>query len=246
MLWYNMFMYKLIFLDTETTGNETKDYLCQVCYSLNGEFYVENFKPPVPISIESMAVHHITQKMVDDKAPFKGSDMYKNLESFFLDEKVVMIAHNAPFDIMMLEKEGLHVRKYICTLRLLRYLDDEQKIPRHNLQYLRYFLGFELDAPAHDAKGDVIVLKELFTHLLKIFKTKENISEDEEAIKKMIEVSSTPSLIRVFNFGKHAGKFVADVAKTDRGYLEWLLEQKKQSPTNEEDWIYTLEKYLKN
>ena len=46
--------------------------------------------------------------------------------------------------------------------------------------------------------------------------------------------------------GKAAnGKTVADVARVDPGYLEWMLAQKEQSdPEVEEDWIYTLRYHL--
>ena len=60
----------------------------------------------------------------------------------------------------------------------------------------------------------------------------------------MIEISSHPSLLRTFNFGKHLGKKIEDVAKVDRGYLEWLLAQKEASDQIDEDWIYTLKHYL--
>jgi DNA polymerase III epsilon subunit-like protein len=41
---------KLIFLDTETTGNESKDRLCQLAYKEagDGEKFSELFKPPLP------------------------------------------------------------------------------------------------------------------------------------------------------------------------------------------------------
>jgi exodeoxyribonuclease X len=61
----------------------------------------------------------------------------------------------------------------------------------------------------------------------------------------MIRISSEPSLIKTIGFGKHAGKKLEEVARIDPGYLEWLLAQKVQSDTNEEDWIYTLKYYLK-
>lgn len=40
-----------------------------------------------------------------------------------------------------------------------------------------------------------------------------------------------------------------DIAKTDPGYLKWLLgkkiEARDQDGKNDENWIYTLEYYLK-
>ena len=51
---------RLIFLDTETTGIGPEDRLCQVAYHFGGREAESLFRPPVPISIESMAIHHIT------------------------------------------------------------------------------------------------------------------------------------------------------------------------------------------
>lgn len=236
--------YSLLFLDTETTGNEAKDYLCQLCYQYQNTLVNELFNPPAPISVESQAVHHITPKMVKDKPAFKESATYTELDAILKKDDTVFVAHNAKFDIGMLEKEDLVVPHFICTLRVVRALDSKGVIPRHNLQYLRYYLEMEIDATAHDAMGDVLVLKELFQRLLTKIQTQENCTEDQ-AIEKMIEISSHPSLLSTITFGKHAGKMIADVAKSDRAYLQWLLDQKKQSSTDEEDWIYTLEHYLK-
>jgi hypothetical protein len=60
----------------------------------------------------------------------------------------------------------------------------------------------------------------------------------------MMEISSHPSLLKTFNFGKYKDKKIADVVNTDKGYLEWLLAQKLQNETGDEDWIYTLKHYL--
>jgi exodeoxyribonuclease X len=154
--------YSLLFLDTETTGNEEKDRLCQLCYSYGDTLVDELFNPPLPISVESQAVHHITPKMVKDKPAFKVSPTYIELDTILKNENTIFVAHNAKFDIGMLEKEGLSVPRFICTLRVARALDKQNIIPRYNLQYLRYYLEMEIDATAHDAMGDVLVLKEFF------------------------------------------------------------------------------------
>ncbi|QQR50229.1 3'-5' exonuclease [Candidatus Nomurabacteria bacterium] len=237
--------YKLLFLDTETTGNETKDYLCQVAWSDGKNRHSALFKPPVPISYESMAVHHITNKMVADKPAFKFSTEHAEVAKRFADEETVFIAHNAIFDLGMLAKEGLVPQKYICTLRVARHLDPEEKISSYRLQYLRYFLDLEVDnsATAHDALGDVLVLEQLFDRLFKKIIETDQCTE-LEAYQKMIDISSHPSLIKTFKFGKHVDKKVEEVAKIDPGYLEWLLNQKLESNPDDEDWIYTLKHYL--
>ncbi len=234
---------KLLFLDTETTGNEEKDYLCEIAYICGDIKKEAMFKPQVPITVGSMAVHHITNKMVKDRGPFIGSPEYNEIKNLLADESNIFVAHNAMFDIKMIKKEGLDVKKYICTLRVARHLDPEEKIESYRLQYLRYLLEIEVDGTAHDALGDVLVLEQLFARLQKKIMETDNISADE-AIEKMIEISSTPSLIKSFKFGKHNGKTVAEVAKIDAGYLDWLLKQKMENEGDEEDWIYTLRHYL--
>ncbi len=234
-------MEKLIFLDTETTGNELdKDRLCQVCYKNNCEVKVEYFKPTLPMSVKSMSITHITNKMLEDKKCFEGSEMQKELKKLLKDG--ILVAHNAKFDIAMLEAEGLKVPKFICTLRVARYLDKENKIPEYNLQFLRYYLDLDVDAHAHEAEDDVKVLHALFLRLLD--KVKEEIPDEEKAIEKMIEISATPTLFNKFNFGKYKDKTLEEVARTDKRYLEWLLGEKLKNEAGDEDWIYTLKHYL--
>lgn len=244
-------MKKIIFFDTETTGNTDKDFLCQIAYKTGNpnseerasETFNGLYKPPVKIPPEASAVHHITNKMLEGKPAFSESADYQNIKNIFEDENTVVIAHNAQFDINMLKKENIAPKNFVCTLRMARYLDPEGKIEKYNLQYLRYLLEIEVEATAHDALGDVLVLEKLFERLQKKIMESENLDE-AQAIEKMIEVSSHPSLLRVINFGKYNGKEIAQIAKVDRGYLEWLLNQKLESDQIDEDWIYTLRHYL--
>jgi DNA polymerase III epsilon subunit-like protein len=234
-------MQKLIFLDTETTGNEvSKDRLCQICYKFDGTIKTAYFKPPVPISVKAMSVTHITNKMVADKEPFVNSKMFKELKTLLKDG--ILVAHNAKFDIAILLAEGLSVSKFICTLRVARHFDQENKIPEYNLQFLRYFLDLEVEGKAHDAESDVCVLFALFERLLA--KVMEKIPDEKKAIEKMIEISAKPVVFRKFNFGKYKDQPVEDIAKKDRGYLEWLLKTKLADGTDDEDWIYTLQHHL--
>jgi DNA polymerase III alpha subunit (gram-positive type) len=93
---YNIPMNELIFLDTETTGNDVlNDYLFQVCYAHRDEMHCEFFKPHIPISIKSQAITHVTNKMVADKQPFSISPMRTKLAHLL--EKNILVAHNAGF-----------------------------------------------------------------------------------------------------------------------------------------------------
>src|SRR3989344_5079170 len=246
-------MHKLIFFDTETTGNTEKDFLVQIAYkvydpstSLGASTFTGLYKPPIKIPPEASAIHHITNKMVADKSSFTESSDFTKIKKLFEDENTVVVAHNAPFDLIMIKKENIEPKRFICTLRVARHLDKEEKIERYNLQYLRYLLDLEVEATAHDALGDVLVLEKLFEHLKnKMQKELAEESLDENAvIEKMIEISSHPSLLHTFKFGKYNGKRIEEVMQIDKGYLEWLLAQKLNGDGIDEDWIYTLKHYL--
>lgn len=234
---------KIIFFDTETTGNTEKDFLCQIAYKTDDESFNGLYQPPIKIPPEVSAIHHIINKMVEGKPTFLASEDSEKIKKLFENENSVVVAHNAPFDLMIIKKENIEPKNFICTLRLARYLDKEGKIEKYNLQYLRYLLELDVEATAHDALGDVIVLEQLYNRLKKKVIEQENVSE-AEAVNKMIEISSHPSILRSFSFGKYAGKKIEEVAQIDSGYLDWLLKEKMKSDQIDDDWIYTLKHYL--
>ncbi|MDP2788537.1 MAG: exonuclease domain-containing protein [bacterium] len=243
-------MPKIIFFDTETTGNTEKDFMCQIAYKvhdpstpLGASTFSGLYKPPIKIPPEASAVHHISNKMIAERPSFTESGDKEKIKALFEDTNSIVVAHNAPFDLIMVKKEGIEPKNFICTLRVVRHLDKEEKIEKYNLQYLRYLLDIEIDATAHDALGDVLVLEKLYERLKKKLIEKESLSE-EDALERMMEISSHPSLLHTFKFGKYNGKRIEEVVKIERGYLTWLLEQKLNGDGIDEDWIYTLKHYL--
>lgn len=224
---------KYIILDTETTGTGDLDRVIQLGYIVLGakEVEVQNefFSSNVPISFGAMEVHGITPDMIEGKPPCKESISYKRLLELNTDENY-MIIHNAPFDIGMLEKEGFKTKmKVIDTLRVAKHvLPDEEA---HRLQYFRYKMNLykdekkEADAlgvvvKAHDAIGDVLVLKLLLSKL------KEEVAAkfpSENPVEKMVDLTNTPILVQSFKFGKYKGKSLKEVASSDAAYLRWML-----------------------
>lgn len=236
---------RIIFYDTETTGGGEEDRLVQLGVKERGvrkPVVNATYKPPVPITIDSMAVHHITEKMVANRPQFLEAPEYPDLKKLFEDKDTVSVAHNAAFDVAMLAREHIAPSRTICTYKVARALDPNELIGQYRLQYLRYLLGLEVEAVAHDAFGDVLVLEAVFERLLS--KMTEQKGNEKAALEEMLAISARPMLFTSLRFGKYKGKKLEDVAKSDRGYLEWLLGQKKQDPVAEADWIYTLEKHL--
>ena len=141
-----------------------------------------------------------------------------------------LIAHNIKFDLGIIQKEGF-VNQYtlIDTLRCEKHLYPE--MPYHRLQYLRYALELykteaaeaakhNITIKAHDALGDVLVMKLFLSELVK--KCKE-LYPGQNPMVKLGELTTTPVFIETFKFGKHKGSKIADVASTDAGYLNWML-----------------------
>ena len=222
-----------IFLDTETTGTDEDDRLCQIAFKTETGLIVnELFNPGKPISIEAMSINHITNEMVKDKPQFKNSDAWKKLKDLFADTNNVMVAHNAKFDAGMLKKEDIHPQKTICTYKLARFLDKEGQIPQYNLQYLRYYLSLNIDASPHDALGDIMVLEALFNRIHA--KAKDEFGTG--VIDKMIEVTKNPVLLVKMPFGKHKGM---RIDKIPGDYIQWL------SGTDlDEDMAYTVKHHM--
>jgi exodeoxyribonuclease X len=189
-----------------------------------------------------MAVHHITEKMAADKPVFVESPEYAEVKSLFEHDDTISVAHNAAFDIGMLARESIAPKRVICTYKVARILDADEKIGKYQLQYLRYLLGIEISATAHDAFGDVLVLEALFERLLE--KMTQQKGGEQAALDEMIQISSRPMLFTTIRFGKYKGKRIEEVAQSDPRYLEWLLGEKKKEPVAEADWIYTLEHFL--
>jgi DNA polymerase III epsilon subunit-like protein len=230
----------LVFLDTETTGIEN-GRLVQLAYKKEGakeKTVVEYFKPPVPIEIEAMAVHHITEKHVAKKPTFDGSAPHAVLKALLADPATILVAHNAKFDMGVLEREGIPASagRFICTLKVAQSMYD---LPQYKMQYLRYLWGIEDDeATAHDAEGDVAILEKVFYYMANDYAATH---PGEDALSAFVTISKNPILLRRASFGKYIGKTFEEIAATDRGYLEWM----SSLPDKDEDFVYTVNHYLK-
>lgn len=245
-------MAKYILFDTETTGTAESDRIIQVgamvVHSRDEiEVIDELCSTEVPISLEAMEIHNITPDVIENQPPYAALTFSKTLEKYNSKENY-LIAHNIQFDLTMIEKEGFKNHyKCIDTLRCAKHLLPD--MPYHRLQYLRYALelytteGAEADKlgitiKAHDAIGDVLVMKLLLSKLVVLAKTQ--FPENKNPMETLVELTQTPVLMKTFKFGKHKGKEVAQVVNEDRGYLTWM----RGNMDLDEDMQFTLDYYL--
>jgi DNA polymerase-3 subunit epsilon/exodeoxyribonuclease X len=244
-------MAKYIILDTETTGAGDADRIIQLGYLVLDKkeisVYNELCRSDVKISYGAMEVHGITPEMIADKPSCSDTLAYKTLSELNESENYLII-HNAPFDIGMLKKEGFTCKmKIIDTLRVAKHIFEDEEA--HRLQYFRYKMGLYkkekaeaealgIEVKAHDAIGDVLVLKLFLSELRKAVQEK---FAHVNPVEMMVELSKKPILLKMFRFGKHRGKSVAEVAAEDAGYLRWMLSNMENL---DEDMRYTLKHYL--
>lgn len=246
-------MTKYVLFDTETTGNQAEDKIIQVgamVVGANGEVevYDELCSTDIAIKIEAMEVHNITPNLIEGKGLFVDTKFYRDLTKLN-NKNNYLIAHNISFDLDMLKKEGfINSMKLIDTLRCSKHLFPDSNY--HRLQYFRYSLGLYKDEQkeadkhgivikAHDAIGDVIVMKLLLSKL--VAKVKEQYPHINPMVK-LEELTNTPVFMKSFKFGKYKGDQIEDISRSDAGYIKWML----KSLELDEDLKYTLERVLEN
>jgi len=242
---------KYIILDTETTGTKEEDRIIQLGFMVLGtkniEVHNEFCSSDIPIGFGAMEVHGITPEMIKNKPTCQETTAYKRLQELNTQNNCLII-HNAPFDLGMLKKEGFNLNmKLIDTLRVAKHIFEDEEA--HRLQYFRYKMGIYKDEQkeadelgieikAHDAIGDVLVLKLFLTKLKEAVSTK---FPHANPVEKMIELTNIPIMIKTFKFGKYKGKTLSEVATSDAGYLKWMLSNMENL---DEDMRYSINSVL--
>ncbi len=236
---------KYIILDTETTGVDEEDRIIQLSYLVTDaegnilEMHDDLCTAPLDIKFDSMAIHHITPEMIEGKPACVETKAFARLNELNVPENTLVI-QNAEFDEAMLAKEGfVSQMKLIDTYRILR-----KKYPLntpHGLQHKRYELGLYKKEPAlieelgvevraHDALGDVVVLKLFLEHLL----------SDGQSHEEMVELCSGPIMLDIMTFGKHKGKTFEEIALNDRNSMQYMID----TFDLDGDLRYTMEKIM--
>ena len=193
-----------------------------------------------------MEVHNITPELLTDKGLYDETDFALKILELNKKENY-LIAHNISFDLAMLEKEGF-VNNYtlIDTLRCAKHLLPDS--PNHRLQYLRYALELYqveeeeaqklgITIKAHDAIGDVLVMKLLLSKLVRL--TQESFP-GVNPMQKLAELTQTPVLMKTFKFGKYKDREISEIVNEDRGYIQWM----RGNLDLDEDMQFTLDHYL--
>lgn len=237
----------LAFFDLETTGvNIARDRIVElsVVKALpNGETEIRTRRvnPEMPIPLESSLIHGIYDEDVKDCPTFKS--LAKNL-AVFLEGCDLAGFNSNRFDIPMLVEEFLRVgvefdvknRKCVDTQRIFHMME-----PRNLAAAYKYYCGKTLIG-AHGAEADTLATFEVLQGQIAKYegvKIPDSKGNDYEPVKNDVSVlhELTASKIvdfagrmtlndkgeEIFNFGKHNGKKVADILKSEPSFYDWMM-----------------------
>ena len=208
---------KILVLDTETTGLKQPSAIVEIAWAEVSEDLEVIRKvcslidPEMPIEPGASGVHGLTNSHVAD-APTLEEFLTIVESDPFGGGEIVIVAHNAAFDMKYVGPRIPKLAATVCTLMCSRKLYPDA--PDHKLQTLRYYLDLDVeDADAHSASGDVAVCLALLKRM---------VHDSGLSFQGLIELSKpeprTPN--SRITFGKHKGKKLSELP-TD--YIDWLL-----------------------
>jgi DNA polymerase-3 subunit epsilon len=201
-------------VDCESTGLETEtDRIVEIAaaqftFAEVLDQYESLIDPERPIPKVSQDIHNISSTMVEGK-PKIAEALPAVLK---LLEGKIIVGHGIPFDIALIAAEAKRAQiptniqntRFIDTLRLARLYGES---PINSLDRLRQHFNLEAQG-SHRAMSDVLVNIEVFKHLVKTFKTTEEIFR---ALEKPIKLRAMP-------LGKHKGRRFEEIPVE---YLLW-------------------------
>ena len=165
---------KFIVLDTETTGlNTREDRITEIgCIKVDENLievdqYHQYINPEYKISSGAESVTGLTNDIL------KGYPTFKEIQDNFLSfiDKDIIIAHNAKFDITIINSELRRNGKDILTNDFIdTLLLSRQKFPGYhaNLDALSERLAIVTNREKHGALLDAYILLDVYRELIKV------------------------------------------------------------------------------
>ncbi|NDW11087.1 3'-5' exonuclease [Dysgonomonas sp. 520] len=227
----------IVFFDLETTGtNVVKDRIVEISFlkiQPNGkqEVKTKRLNPEMPIPAESSAIHGITDEDVKDAPTFK--QIAKSLADQI--EGCDLAGFNSSrFDIPLLVEEFLRVGIDIDFTK--RKLIDVQiifhKKEQRTLEAAYKFYCNKTLEDAHSAEADTLATYEVLKAQLDRYDDLPNdmgeLAKEFSFFNDNVDLAGriirNENGIEIFNFGKHKGKPVAEVLKSEPSFYAWMMD----------------------
>jgi DNA polymerase III subunit epsilon len=225
----------LAFIDIEATGsNPASDRIVEIAiikYLPDGNRSVKRklLNPQIPIPKICVDIHGITDEMVKDAPTFK--QVAHEIKQF-LDNCDLSCYNAFRLDIPMLVEE--FIRAGVDYEMKGRKLVDVQKI-FHQMEQrtlsaaYKFYCNKTLDK-AHSAEEDAAATADILNAQLERYP---QLGNTVDSVLKVIGEDNLIDFARrfiyddkgveVFNFGKHKGRPVADVLKSEPQYYDWMM-----------------------
>ena len=238
----------LIIFDLEATGvNVGTDRIVEIALLKvfpdgHEEFRRHLVNPTVPIPQVVIKIHGITDEMVHNEPTFK--DIAGNLNAF-IGNSDLSGYNSIKYDIPLLVEEFLRAGVEF-DLKNRRIVDVQNIFHKMEPRTLKAAYKFYCDADlinAHGAEADTRATYEVLKAQLQRYEgieymdkdgnTSTPVVNDMNALNDFSYYNRSADLVghllfnakgqEVFNFGKHKGKVVEEVFKTEPSFYDWML-----------------------
>ncbi len=227
----------LVFFDLETTGTDTaKDRIVEISVLKvhpggKEETRTRRVNPEMPIPPASTAVHGITDEDVKDEPTFK--QVAKSLANF-MEGCDIAGFNSSRFDVPLLAEEFLRAgidfdfsKRKMVDVQIIFHKKEQRTLEAA----LKFYCGKDL-TDAHSAEADTKATYEVLKGQLAMYPDLENdiefLSKEFSSHNNNVDLAGRIILndegVEVFNFGKHRGRSVVEVLKTEPSFFAWMLD----------------------
>lgn len=224
----------LAVIDLETTGiNLGSDRIIEIAIIKmmpDGKKLVKRklLNPEMPIPASSSEIHGITNDMVKDAPTFK---QVANELKQFLDNCDLAGYNSNRFDIPLLMEEFLRIgmefdykgRRLVDVQRIFHLMEQR------TLSAAYKFYCNKIHDGAHGAEADAVATLEILEAQVEKYP---QLGADIDSILKFTGDDQIVDFARrfifengieIFNFGKHKGRPVADILRSEPQYYDWMM-----------------------
>lgn len=226
----------IVFFDLETTGvNISHDRIIEIAYLKiypNGNEESKRFRinPGMPIPPQSTAIHHISDADVANCPTF--AQLAQNIANDFKGCDIAGFNSNQ-FDIPLLAEEFIRANVDI-DLKAHKFVDVQvifHKMEKRTLEAAyQFYCNAELEG-AHSADADTRATYEVLKAQLDRYPSLQNNIEflsEFTSYNKNVDYAGRfvydENGKEIFNFGKHKGRPVEDVLRTEPSYYTWMMD----------------------
>jgi DNA polymerase-3 subunit epsilon len=227
-------IHPLAIIDLETTGiNLGTDRIVEIAIVKimpDGKRIVKRklINPEMPIPKSSTDIHGITDEMVKDAPTFR---QVANELKQFLDNCDLAGYNSNRFDIPLLVEEFLRIgmefeskgRKLLDVQRIFHMMEQRTLSAAY-----RFYCGKDHEG-AHGAEADATATWEVLVAQVERYPQLGSSLEEifrcigEEEVVDFARRFIMENGVEVFNFGKHKGRSVAGILKSEPQYYDWMM-----------------------